>query len=648
MHNSQQYCFMKKSLILFLFFFHTLSHAQTYDVCIIGGGASGVAAGLQAARLGSKTIIVEESTWLGGMLTSAGVSATDGNHNLPSGLWAEFRQKLYEYYGGVKELTTGWVSNTSFEPHIGAKIFKEMADKESKLTVSFESKLLSIKSLKTNTSDPKNIPNKAPDTEGGNWELKIKTKDGKKIIKALIVIDATELGDVAKLVGIPYKIGMDEPTETGEVGFGAKKTDIVQDLTYAAILKTYGKGSAPLVKKPKNYDSSLFQCACATKCKNAEGIIECEKMLTYGKLPNGKYMLNWPRNGNDFYANIIDATDKERTKALEQAKKHTLGFVYFIQNELGYKNLGLADDEFTSKDRLPFIAYHRESRRTEGVVTMNVNHILKPFDQKEQLYRTGIAVGDYPIDHHHGKYPSGVPTLNFPPVPSFNVPLGALIPKTVDNFIVAEKSISVTNIVNGSTRLQPCVLLIGQAAGTLAALAVLEKHSPRDISVRKVQTFLLDRGAYLMPFYDIKPNHPHFKAIQRIGATGLLRGIPEPYKWENRTWFHADSTIQNKDFLPPFNDFGFDIKDMSPTQATRNVTIREAVALAFAMMDNKPDVTFEGFLEGVERNWDTRLTLKNFSADRAITRLEVAVLFDRIAKPFEKDVDFKGFMKIRE
>ena len=276
---------------------------------------------------------------------------------------------------------------------------------------------------------------------------------------------------------------------------------------------------------------------------------------------------------------------------------------------------------------------------------MTVNHILKPFDQKEKLYRTGIAVGDYPIDHHHGKYASGAPSLDFPPVPSFNVPLGALIPKKVDNFIVAEKSISVTNIVNGSTRLQPCVLLIGQAAGTLAALAVLEKRLPRDVSVRHVQSFLLEKGAYLMPYYDIKPNHPHFQAIQRIGATGLLRGIGEPYKWENRTWFYPDSTITNKDFLPTFDDYGFDIKDMSAEQANRKVLIREAVALAFAMMETKPDVSFEGFLDGVKRNWEQRLNLKNFDANRPITRVEVAVLFDRIAKPFDKEIDLRGVLK---
>ena len=57
----------------------TVNAGSRYDVVIIGGGASGTTAGIRSARLGAKTLIVEQSPWLGGMLTSAGVSATDGN-----------------------------------------------------------------------------------------------------------------------------------------------------------------------------------------------------------------------------------------------------------------------------------------------------------------------------------------------------------------------------------------------------------------------------------------------------------------------------------------------------------------------------------------------------------------------------------------
>ena len=79
------------------------------DVLIIGGGASGTMASVQAARMGRSVLIAEETPWLGGMLTAAGVSAIDGNYKLKSGLWHEFRKNLYTHYGGADSVKTGWV-----------------------------------------------------------------------------------------------------------------------------------------------------------------------------------------------------------------------------------------------------------------------------------------------------------------------------------------------------------------------------------------------------------------------------------------------------------------------------------------------------------------------------------------------------------
>ena len=152
-------------------------------------------------------------------------------------------------------------------------------------------------------------------------------------------------------------------------------------------------------------------------------------MIGYGRLPGGKYMINWPIEGNDYYVNIIEMTPDERAKALEEAKAHTMRFIYFIQKELGYNTLGLADDEFPTADRLPMIPYHRESRRIHGVVRFGLNHITNPYEQSQKLYRTSIAVGDYPVDHHHTRYTGDeeLPNLYFHPVPSFGGALGGMI-----------------------------------------------------------------------------------------------------------------------------------------------------------------------------------------------------------------------------
>lgn len=85
----------KISLLLVLSVFILLPcRGARYDVVVYGGGSSGVCAAVQSARLGARTLLVEPTPWLGGMLTAAGVSAVDGNYRLPSGLWGDFKDAL--------------------------------------------------------------------------------------------------------------------------------------------------------------------------------------------------------------------------------------------------------------------------------------------------------------------------------------------------------------------------------------------------------------------------------------------------------------------------------------------------------------------------------------------------------------------------
>ena len=116
------------------------------------------------------------------------------------------------------------------------------------------------------------------------------------------------------------------------------------------------------------------------------------EMITYGKLPNNKYMINWPVSGNDYYTNVIDLDREAREAEFAKAREFTLGFVYFLQTELGFNNLGLADDEYPTEDRLALIPYHRESRRIHGLVRYDLNDMTDLYDQPDALYRTGIAV----------------------------------------------------------------------------------------------------------------------------------------------------------------------------------------------------------------------------------------------------------------
>ncbi len=585
------------------------------QILVVGGGIGGTAAGLQAARLGVSTIIAEPSNWLGGMLSAAGVAAIDGNHQLPSGLWREFRKNIYTVYGGPQKVATGWVSNTQFEPHVADSILKAMAASERKLTVLYQWEFVKvIKKGKTLTG-----------------AIFSNNKNEKLQVNAKLVIDATELGDVMANANAGYDLGMEAAEMSGENAGVTSTNNIIQDLTYVAVLKDFGAKADCTIVKPVSYNPMEFDGACTDyyiNKNNPEPNVTAQQMLDYGKLPNNKYMLNWPNKGNDTYINMVEMSAADRRAAIKISKQTTLRFIYFIQHQLGFKNLGLATDEFGTADCFALMPYHREGRRLKGLARLTINEIAKPFAGLP-LYRTGISVGDYPIDHHHKKNPLAPQHLDFYPVPSYNVPMGALIPKTIDGLVVAEKGISVSNVVNGTTRLQPVVMLTGQAAGVLAALSVLQNKQPRYISVRNVQEKLLNAGAYIMPYLDVLYNHPHFSSIQKIGATGILRGTGIPYKWANQTWFYPDSTIEITTFLKDFNLYQplvFKTKNKWLTI----INLFEIIALQQSWL--KKD--FVETIARLQKSW-TDAGLKELDLNRSIKRFEAAVMINKWLKPFE-------------
>lgn len=599
----------------------SLAQTRRVDVLVIGGGTGGTAAGIQAARSGAQTLIVEPTPWLGGMMTAAGVSAIDGNHLLPSGLWAEFRDQLYKVYGGPNRVATGWVSNTLFEPHVGDSIFKSMAARESMLRVLHGYVLTDM--LKHGDR-----------IEGARF---LDQTTGKSLtVRAGQVIDATELGDAIALSGIPFDVGMEANAATGEDIFVAASNDIIQDLTYAAILKDYGPAVDCTIVRPKNYDPHEFDGSCTDFYQDKSRIppnVDSKKMILYGKLPNRKYMINWPAYGNDIYLNLIDRSSKQRLVDLDSAKQQTLRFIYFMQQELGFKNLGLANDEFPTSDRLPLIPYNREGRRMHGLARFKIQHIARPFREDEPLYRTAISVGDYPVDQHHRKNPIAPQHLSFYAVPSFSVPLGALIPSTLTGILAAEKAISVSNIVNGATRLQPCVLLTGQAVGLLAAKAALSGRSAAEVPIREVQQALLEAKAYLMPYADITPDHPHFISVQRIGATGILRGRLQPSGWANRTWFDGDSTMKWGQLWPGLEPYLISQPDRKSEAV---VTGKELLWVLEQFLHVAPSI------ERL-RSIYAQAGFPEWEVDRPLRRIELAVVLDRWVDPFQLwAVDHQG------
>ena len=224
--------------------FGLISCAEHYevDVLVVGGGASGISAGVQSARMGVQTMVVEETPWVGGMLTAAGVSCIDGNYKLQSGIFGEFADSLVRRYGSWEALQTGWVSNINFEPHVGQEILTNIAEGCGDwLTVIRETSMVGVEKVE------------------GDWVVTFKGKDGRKmVVTADVLIDGTELGDVAKACGVEYSIGMDASSQTGESIAPQQANDIIQDLTCVAILKDYGSDADMTIEKPEGYDPTPF------------------------------------------------------------------------------------------------------------------------------------------------------------------------------------------------------------------------------------------------------------------------------------------------------------------------------------------------------------------------------------------------------
>jgi len=601
------------------------------DVLVVGGTTGGIAAALQTAKMGANTVVVEHTPWLGGMLSAAAVSCTDGNHELRSGIWESFRQALYKHYKS-NNLFTGWVSETCFEPHVADSIFKAWVHARPNMQVYyhwyFDKAIMEGNTIK-----------------GAVFE---NVRGQKLTVYAKRVIDATDLGDVYAAAGAAYDLGTEDSTQSGEK-IAPGKSDVIQDLTWAAVLKDYGKGANKTIAMPPNYDATKYYCSTADAPCNAKPYsLGTQKVLEYGRVKTTdgslKYMLNWPAFGNDYYINVVEKKPIEREAYYNAAKNFTRGFIYFLQTELKQPQIGLATDEVN--EGMAFMAYNREGRRLKGKVRLNIDHIATPFNYN--VYRTGISVGDYPVDHHHARYNGKVPPIPFPAVPSFNIPMGALIPENTQGLVVCEKGISVSNIANGTTRLQPVVLLTGQAAGMLAAISFKQNIAVQNVSVTAVQKALLQEKIYLMPYADVKHTDGAFEAVQWIGSWGIIKGIGKSVGWANKTYFKPDSLVTFSEITAGLNAlvpirFSEKIKPNDPVTTEALFEMIASFNAAVAKQSNaaRANKIAEGFL--IADQTYTKAGIAAPKLTKALTRKEASFILFNLAKGLDYlDKDFTG------
>ncbi len=636
------------------------------DVVIAGGGCGGTAAALQAARMGARVVLVEETPWLGGMITSAGVVAFDGNWGtLTCGIYREIVREIEIYYGGPAKTGTGWVTLTAFEPHVVAQILERLVKREELIQLFLEAQVTSVL------------------REGNRIRgLTFRSKSGEEFeVHAAITMEATEFGDIIEMAGIEHRLGREARSETGEPDAPDKPDLEIQDVTYVAIVKDYEKAYgrlAPAVEPSQDYDPTVFRGATALDVDESVAhphtLHTWETFIDYGKLPRHKYMINWPFHANDFPDSLAFFDRSKRAEAFVRAKRHTLNFIHYMQTVLGHPELGIADDEFPTPDGLPFIPYVRETRRIVGSRVMREQDVLPAFGNgtRPPLQRDSIAVGDYFLDHHHARAHSGHPNYfeeQYPANAKFQVPFGVFFPRDVEGFMAIEKSISVTHIVNGCTRLQPIVLLMGQAAGAAAALAVRAGVAPQEVRIRDLQEYLIVRAVMLYPYEDLHVEDRIFVEAQKLALAGVVFDQEDFLfrKDSSLTWEQAAELVtkasgkggtgyrkdQRELYAQHLAEWVREVPELQHVrdgQSQAYVKRAELAALLCrcAGIEPVPEVRIR-FLDMPHTHWSARwieplyrrelydgIWHVNFLPDKFVPRWELTLMLDRLFDPFRR------------
>ncbi|MGH8797937.1 MAG: FAD-dependent oxidoreductase, partial [Caldimonas sp.] len=531
------------------------------DVLVAGGGIGGVAAALTAARRGCRTCLIEETDWLGGQLSSQGVSALDEHEHIETfGATASYyglRDGLRGHYRGiagaaglVADFNPGdcWVSRLAFEPGVGARHMRDL------LTPHVASGRLRL-FLRTKTV--------AIDTEDEciRW-LQAVELDSRAMVRfhPAMVIDATELGDLLPLAGAQYRVGAEAMAETAEAHAQPQesKPHCVQSCTYTFACERMPDGERHVIAEPEKYrhyrdaqpytlaidvhggeiyaeHSGRLQYRLYQRMPGTKGGLWSYRRLSAAHVfgdhaPHDLSMFNWP--GNDYRdRSIIDRPAAQVAQALQDAKRVSLGFLHWLQteaptleNEHGAPELKLRPDVMGSADGLSKHPYIRESRRIVAATTVVEHDVSAQFQAGPRAAHCAdsVGIGWYPIDiHRAGAEDVGLSCRTRP----FQIPLGALLPVRVANLIAAAKNIGTTHITNGCYRLHPIEWNIGEAAGALAAFALQHTLTPAAVRSTRLASFqrsLLDAGVPLAWVVDVGVRHPAFAAVQTLFMAGRL------------------------------------------------------------------------------------------------------------------------------
>src|SRR3569833_522303 len=482
------------------------------DVCVYGGTSGGVIAAVEAARLGKRVALICDKNHVGGM-TSSGLGWTDIGHvgtGYIRGMANEFYTRINSKYGADV--------NYRFEPHVAEAVFNDMI-REAGVKLFTNQYLVSV-------------------TRQGA-RIRAITMNTGTIFEAKEFIDASYTGDLMAAAGITYTMGREAANQYGERLAGVRPPDtslgskvnpyvvsnvpasgllpLIQSNTLApagtadSLVQTYNfrmcftqiASNRLALTAPTNYDPAQYELLA--RYLQANPALALSSLMTLGTpVANNKMDIN--NNGpisTDFVGEssaYAEASAALRDQIWQDHKNYEQGFFYYLANDSrvpsairsSMSSWGPCKDEFADNGGWPWELYVRESRRMVSDYVMTQSNVFNQLPTPDSI---GMA-GYFTDSHYCERIVNGGVIVNEGTargditVP-YPISYRALIPKSNEcSNLFVPWCLSASHIAFCSIRMEPTFMILSQAAGTAACLAIDEGVPVQNVNISKLQSQL--------------------------------------------------------------------------------------------------------------------------------------------------------------
>ena len=509
-----------------VFAFTCSGAAQTFDVVVYGGTAGGAIAAVAAAREGLKVALLEPTDHIGGMV-SGGLGFTDfGKKEVIGGYALEFYGRVGRYYGMNRYGNPlAWYH----EPHVAETILREM-----------------LRGAGVKVFEKHRLREKGAVRKSGPTVNEIDTDNG-ATFAAKIFVDSSYEGDLMVQAGVTSTYGRESSAQYGEplagvrertpfhqflVNVAAKGREgkllpevssnkvaaagsadkKVQAYNYRMCFSDVPENSVPFAK-PAGYDPARYELLNrliqARMAAEKGRVPALRTLMAPDKLPNGKYDVN--NNGafsTDYIGgswNYPTAGYAEREQINKAHKDYIAGLFYYLANDprvpaelrREMNGFGLCKDEFTDTGNWPNQLYIRESRRMVG------EYVVIQKDLQDDLTKPDvIGMGSYNSDSHNIE--RVVDADGFVrnegdmqvAVKPYQIPYRVMVPKRGEaGNLLVPVSFSASHVAYSSLRMEPQYMILGQAAGVAAKMAIDAKQPVQDVDTTMLSARLKKQGA---------------------------------------------------------------------------------------------------------------------------------------------------------